>query len=1573
MNHPRRVSLFLLVATVLFGATSRGDEWRFQRIHEKFFAEGASAGDINGDGKVDIVAGPIWYEGPTFERKHLIAAPREFPITTYSDQFFSQTLDANDDGSLDVLVLGFPGRSARLYLNPGTEASASTNQSEPTSTENAPSKHIDSPWKMTEVAPIVDNESPAIVDLVPGGLPEIVCGANGQYGYYAATEDPTQAWTWTPITRPGACAGRFAHGMGVGDVNGDGRLDILDKTYWWEHPADSDKGSWTQHRWAPSNYGQGGSQIEVYDVDGDGDQDIVTSLNAHGFGLAWFEQTSDSEPFVRHDIMGPTSLDNDYGIAFSQLHALDLVDMDGDGLKDIVTGKRWMAHQGKDAGGLQEAVLYWFQCIRSDDGVEFIPFEIHRDSGVGVDVLVTDLNQDDKPDIVSSSKRGLSVHIQTGAIAANRPLPWNTSVGKDQSEYADGLDPQTAAEQILVPEGFHVDLIAAEPELTQPIAMCFDARGRIWVIEGHTYPTKAPAGEGKDRIIILEDSDADGSFETKKTFATGLNLASGIEVGFGGVWVGAAPELLFIPDADHDDVPDAEPQVLLDGWGYHDTHETLNSFTWGPDGWLYGCHGIFTHSKVGVPGAPESERVPLNAGVWRYHPTQHRFEVFAHGTSNPWGVDFTDQGEWFVSACVIPHMYHIQQGARYQRQAGQHFNSHTYDEIKTIADHVHYTGSIRDHAYWGDNKVTKPPAPMGTSLIGGGHAHAGLAIYNGDMFPKEYRGDLLFHNLHGHRLLRERVDREGSGFVAKHRPDFALARDHQEIGVGVMVGPDGAVYTSDWHDVQTCHNGQTEVWDRTNGRIFRMRYGDLKPVQINLWQETDAELVRRLLQDNGFLARQAQRILQERAAADRLDADQVAGLLDVILHGQSSQRDRLRALWTKHAIGVLTDSQIRTLLGDGDEYVRSWAIHFAGERFRPADSTIGVYTDADRESADFDFGEYTFRDSSRVVRRYLASLLQRLPLERRWPIMESLVGYPMDLHDPNLPQLGWYGFEPLVESDPARAYELAKKSNWPNLLRFTVRRAAQSAAGRDLLVAKLAAPSERNRRMLVMQELSAVAKSRAGVKMPAAWPDAFASISSDSDPQLMELARSLAVQFGDDSVLPHFRKIYSDPSQSAQSRSVALDVMKNSKDPELPQRVFDQIRDLPQELLSASVAALSQYSDPRIGETLLANFKTLDANSKTAALNTLASRKELAGKLVTAMESGMVGPNEVPAFIVRQIVALDQDQFTKRLETVWGRISTSQAETNALYEKYRQWLKPNAINNASANRGRVLYQQNCGQCHKLFGTGGDIGPEITGANRTNVDYWLENILEPNALIGKAYQVTTFLTADGRVLNGIVTSENEDAVHVQTATEQVVIAKDEIEVRKLSETSLMPAGQLETMTRNQVLELFHYLMSPTQVPPDLSLLRKPGTIVLEGEMLDSKASAGTARPQGMANFGKHWSGNEQLWWTGGNKDSVLTLSLPRQTGTYDLQIYFTKAVDYAIVNVSVEGTTSTAESQQADLFNRKVILAEPMLWQDLQFSDERPCVVKVTITGSNPDAVPSRMVGVDRIELIPSQK
>ena len=483
--------------------------------------------------------------------------------------------------------------------------------------------------------------------------------------------------------------------------------------------------------------------------------------------------------------MGQDPLENTYGLSFSQMHGIALADIDGDGVKDLVTGKRYWAHGGKDPGGTDPAVLYWFRTVRDGNGgVEFVPYKIDNDSGVGTEVKTIDLNADGLLDILVGNKKGTFIHFQKREKVDKetwknaQPLKAFIDGIKPQEDYDEGSPPYKAAGAMTLPEGFSATLLASEPQLTQPITFCFDARGRIWVAEAHNYPFPAKEGEaGKDRIGIFEDSDSNGTYETHKVFADGLSLVSGLEVGFGGVWVGAAPHFLFIPDRNGDDIPDSAPEVLLDGWGIEDTHETLNAFSWGPDGWLYGLHGVFTYSHVGKPGTPKKDRTLMTCGVWRYHPTRHTFEIFSNGTSNPWGLDFDQYGQAFISACVIPHLWHMIQGAYYERQGGQHKRKHLYELLGTTARHRHFSGNVADHAHWGHT----PRADIMTNdifALGGGHAHCGLTIYRGDNFPDRYRDALLMFNLHGHRINWDHVDRKGSSYEGNRRPDFLFANDH---------------------------------------------------------------------------------------------------------------------------------------------------------------------------------------------------------------------------------------------------------------------------------------------------------------------------------------------------------------------------------------------------------------------------------------------------------------------------------------------------------------------------------------------------------------------------------------------------------------------------------------------------------------------------------------------------------------------------------------------------------------------------------------------------------------------------
>jgi putative membrane-bound dehydrogenase-like protein len=614
-----------------------------------------------------------------------------------------------------------------------------------------------------------------------------------------------------------------------------------------------------------------------------------------------------------------------------------------------------------------------------------------------------------------------------------------------------GLSPAEAAGAMTVPPGFTVRLAAAEPEVVRPIAMALDDRGRLWVAEAHTYPVRAPEGEGRDRLLIFEDTNGDGTLDSRKVFVEGLNLVSGIELGFGGVWVGAAPYLLFIPREPGADTPSGPPQVLLDGWGYQDTHEMLNTFTWGPDGWLYGTHGVFTHSNVGKPGAPDEERQRLNAAIWRYHPTRHVFEVFAEGTSNPWGLDFNDYGHAFTTVCVIEHLFHVVQGARYKRQAGKHFNPYLYDDITTVADHVHWVGRRGPHA-----------ANRRSGDAGGGHAHAGAMIYlGGDTWPAEYRNAIFMNNIHGYRTNTDRLERKGSGYTASHGPDFLLTNDSWSQMLNFRYGPDGSVHVIDWYDKNQCHSSNPDIHDRALGRIFKISHGNDRPVQVDLAARPSPELVELQLHRNEWYVRHARRLLQERGPDPAVHT-----ALGRMLQEQPDVTRKLRALWALHVTDGLAERDLLDLLAHEDEYLRSWAVYLLVENQRPSDAALERFASMARD------------DDSALVRLYLASALQRTPLDGRWPILAALAARAEDAGDHNLPLMVWYAAEPLAARDMPRAIALARDAALPRLFEFTVQRIAAVGTQDALrvLAEEMGRTEDTSRRMDLLNGITQIVK-----------------------------------------------------------------------------------------------------------------------------------------------------------------------------------------------------------------------------------------------------------------------------------------------------------------------------------------------------------------------------------------------------------------------------------------------------------------------------------------------------------------
>ncbi len=952
-------------------------------------------------------------------------------------------------------------------------------------------------------------------------------------------------------------------------------------------------------------------------------------------------------------------------------------------------------------------------------------------------------------------------------------------IAQQEGRTAKFLTPEAAVQAMTVPDGFAVNVFAAEPTITQPMAFCWDDRGRMWIAENRDYESRGSgfANSGDSRILILEDTDHDGQVDSRKVFLEGIPFPAGIAVGFDGLWLGAPPNLLFVPDRNGDDRADMEDiEVRLTGWGIRDRHETLNSFHWGPDGWLYGCQGFATPSTVGKPqgkgriykrGEPFPDKIPLegpgveiNGGVWRYHPVKDRFEVVAHGFSNPWGIDYDANGQLFITACVIPHLWHVIPGGIYHRQGGRHFNPYVYDDIKTIADHRHRS------------------------------AHGGARVYLSDAFPPNYHGRIFMANIHEHAVLTDILEPRGSGFIGRHGDDFLLANNAQWIGFSMEIGPEGAVYVLDWHDADICGK---DVLQKGTGRVFRI---NAQQSRAENWEGRYADIAqmsdRRLiaLQDStsAWHARRARLILQQRAAAGHL-AQETFGQLKEAFRQANNSPVRLRTLWALHLVGGWSADELTRLLQDDDPHVRAWSVQLLCEDHAPP------------PAAQRQFAAMAEQDSSAVVRLYLAAALQRVPRATTWAIARGLAKRGEDAADHNIPKMIWFGIEPRVVDDASRAVQLARECQLPLLSRHIARRLVDGDQLEPLVTAMT---SDSNGLPAMLQGLQDGLEGRREVQAPPSWKKAYARLVRD--PQLAATATLIAQQFGDQSAAVQQLNLLRDRAAPLAARRQALQGLADRRHDGLQALLPTLLTD--QDLRRDVIRAMAVFDHPPFAGLLIDEFPDLSDQEKLDALQTLAARPSYGRALTEAIRTGTIRRDEVPAYIARLLRRVVGNGFVD----VWGPIDGISANTEAAFAKYRTLLAEQAMARADVAHGRQVFAKTCMPCHKMYGEGGEIGPELTGANRTNLNYLLDNILTPSAVIQDAYKMVIVTTHDGRTFAGTVAGEDDRRVTLRVAGRDMplVIPKSEIESREVAPVSMMPDGLLATLPEQDVVDLFAFL-------------------------------------------------------------------------------------------------------------------------------------------------------------------
>ncbi|MGC6426285.1 MAG: PVC-type heme-binding CxxCH protein [Akkermansiaceae bacterium] len=942
-----------------------------------------------------------------------------------------------------------------------------------------------------------------------------------------------------------------------------------------------------------------------------------------------------------------------------------------------------------------------------------------------------------------------------------------------------------AAAGFAVPEGFEVSVFAAEPDVQNPIAMTWDERGRIWVAENYTYAERKKRFDFNlsDRVLIFEDTDWDGKADKRTVFIDTVKNLTGLELAHDGLYLMCPPQLLFVPNKNGDDKPDGPPVVILDGFevAKSNYHNFANGLKWGPDGWLYGRCGHSCPGKLGLPGTPEAERIPMDGGIWRYHPTLEVVEVLTHGTTNPWGHDWDENGELFFINTVNGHLWHMILGAHFKEPFGPSLNPLIYDRLEMHADHWHFdTGQ-----HWTKSRDGN------ANDFGGGHAHIGMCIYQADHLPEEWRGKLMTWNMHGRRLNREKLARQGSGYVASHEPDQFLASDDWFRGLEISQGPDGALYALDWSDTGECHDS-TGV-HRTSGRIYRFSHGKPeKPDFSDLENITPESIERLITHPNAWYYRQLYRLFKKEDHTWN-----TVGPITKFLSGNHPIPHHLRALWLYEKHGEISKE---SLLTDPDEHLRVWAIRLLTDHWQ-LDTLHGPRSHPGVEHETLKrLIKMAREDSSGLVHLALASTLQRLPLDQRLPLAQTLASHKKHATDHNLPYLVWFGCYSLGDQLP----QFAASTEWPLLLEWSARAVVdQEQKYPKALGALIALAIEHpTKAPHLLKGLRKAYQGRTQAKKPAPW-DEFAAT------QKPEEVADLSALFGDGRSLDSLHRDVLDQSAPLVARQRALRTLIQKNYPKLRETCLPLLSERP--INQLALEGLATVPDDDLASILLKNRRHFWGSSSKKITATLITRPAWATILLDHISAGGLSHNAISPYQARQILSFNDPGLTKKLNKVWGTLRTSSEAKLQKIAALKKHFTPEVLAEANLPIGQKLYQTHCAACHKLNGQGGTLGPDLTGSGRTDLDYLLTNIIDPNALVSANHHLTTVTLNDGRTLTGIIVRRTDQILTLRVLEQEENIPTGNIAKLATTQTSIMPEGILENLKPNQQRDLLGYLM------------------------------------------------------------------------------------------------------------------------------------------------------------------
>ena len=876
-----------------------------------------------------------------------------------------------------------------------------------------------------------------------------------------------------------------------------------------------------------------------------------------------------------------------------------------------------------------------------------------------------------------------------------------------------------------------------------------------------------------------------------------MNIPSGIAVGHGGVWVANSPDILFLQDTTGSGKADKR-EVVVTGFGRFDTHELPNSLTWGPDGCLYGLNGVFNEAHIQQNG----HDFRFTCAMYRIDPRTREFSLFCQGTSNPWGIAWDSEGSGFVSACVIDHLWHLTESGYYLRQGGP-YPPHTW-VLNSIVNQHHQKA-----------------------------AYCGLLYLDSDRFPEQYRDKLLMGNIHGNCLNVDSLQRNGSTYRGGNEPDFLTANDAWFMPVSQKIGPDGCLYILDWYDQYHCYQDATRDpagVDRKYGRLYRIRYKDTPPAgRFDLAQETDQQLIERLHSGNIYYRETAQRLLAERnSAAARPPLEKL------VLDDAAPHKARMHALWSLIGAAPLEPEFHGKLLTSADPSLRAWGVRAAGNMHHVEPALAARVVEL-------------AKDPSPDVRLQVAIAARKIEgLDAVGVLLTVLTGAG---DDPLIPGIVWENLHPLLDGradeilrrigdDPDLRRSPAFSQFMPRLIERTLDRRSTDPTPIIRLFAlvsqgdRVDVPAAQRCLSLLAQHIQS--HELAGVELEQLRSQLARLLSPIiTGPKTNPLrtdALLLAATWKDPAALAAIRDLLGSTHEPDARRGAALAALLAAGDA----TALDQVAAIlaaPRQnsagLRAAVLGALDATDDPRVAQIVLENFERLEPELKPRAIELLTQRPAWAKALLEAIGRKQIPADALNVNQVQRLLQSHDKELVALVTAKWGSVRTDRnPQREQVVAQVRELLKASR-GRGDAVKGQAVFQKVCAQCHRIYGQGQDVGPEITANGRASFEQLLSNVLDPSLVIGASYQARIVVTTDGRTLTGLLAEDNPQRIVLKMQGGKTeTIARSDIESITISRLSLMPEGLEKQLTQTELVDLFEYLLWD-KPPGDPTAKRLPG--------------------------------------------------------------------------------------------------------------------------------------------------